>query len=242
MNCRTNHPDDERAHQPFPRSGRLARNMDLPLSTLCRRVVGRATTYCYIIASVKNRNGQFVQTGCGPNFQGDLITLCTCKHFMRTFLDANDWKDRWIAGFTSSEAGEGSNCLIYLMRVFQAYQSHRELWFSDSIPQRTKLAKAVHLDKFGDLYKPRTRAVDPWDPRGYIRPQSNHRHAQGWEQDVAYKGRSMRGRPAALLVGDPNHSFLWSRPEIYYSGRLPRGQKKFSLTALLGQFKAGETP
>jgi hypothetical protein len=239
MDCRRHDPDDERDYQPFPRSGRLAQNMNLPLSTLRRRVAGPAPVYYYIIASMRNRAGQFVQTGCGPNFQGDLITLCTCKHFMRTFLDANDWEGRWVAGFTGSGAGEGSNCLVYLMRVSQAYQSHRDLWFSKGISQRTRQVKAVHLDKFGDLYKPRTRGVDPWDPAGYIPPRSDHRHAQGWERDVAYEGIS--GRPA-LLVGDPTQSFLWSHPRVYYAGRLHRGQKKSSLAVLLSQLRAGGTP
>jgi hypothetical protein len=238
MNCRTNHQDDERDHQPFPRSGRLAVNANLPPETLRQRVAGTGTVYCYIITSVKNRDGQLVQAGCGPNFQGDLITLCTCKHFMRTFLDAGDWEGQWIAGFTTSATGEGKNFLVYLMRVSQAYQSHRDLWLSSRISQRTKQAKAVHLDKFGDLYQPQTGIIAPWDPRGYISPRSNHRHAQDWKGDVAYEG--VGGRPAALLVGDPSYSFLWNHPEVYCPDRLHRGQKKSSLAKLLDQLKTRE--
>lgn len=225
-------------HQPFPKSGRLAGNKNLSLSTLRKHVTGQATVYYYIIKSIKNRDGHFIQTGCGPNLQGDYVTLCACKHLMRTFLDASNWTDKWVAGFTGVTTGQGRNFLVYLMKVSQAFESHYDLWFDKHIPLKTKRAKAAHLDKFGDIYKPRRRVANVFDPQDYIPPHSKHVHSRGWERDVVYRSRS--GRIAILLVGNPMYSFLWNRPMIEYVSKLHRGQKKCEIHSLLGQLKEGQ--
>jgi hypothetical protein len=124
----------------------LGRNMNRPLSRLYDCATGQALVYHYVVASIHRHNGEFVQTGCGPNFQGGLITLCTCKHRMRTYMDPDDWNGIWIAGFTSLPTGNGANFLIYLMRVAYAFASQRDLWFSTAIPPAAKRAKAAHLD------------------------------------------------------------------------------------------------
>ena len=36
------------------------------------------------------------------------------------------------------------------MLVSETFESHRELWFSDSVSEETKAAKAANLNKFGD--------------------------------------------------------------------------------------------
>lgn len=62
------------------------------LGILGERVNSEQNVYCYIINTIKNRRGRFVQVGSAPNFQGDLITLCTCKAWMRTYKDVSSWK------------------------------------------------------------------------------------------------------------------------------------------------------
>ncbi len=238
MTCQAKGANTERTYQPFPQTTDLGRNLNVPLSRLYDCAAGQAPVYSYVIASMRGHNGEFVQTGCGPNFQGGLITLCTCKHRMRTFMDPDRWNGIWIAGFTSLPTGDGVNSLIYLMRVAHAFESHRDLWFSTAIPAGAKRAKAAHLDPFGDIYKPRARRIDPWDKDRYVPPSRNHCHVKGWARDIAYEG--VGARRAALLVGDPHKSFLWNRPVIYYSGRLHRGQKKCKLDDLLAQLKTGE--
>ena len=104
--------------QPFPQTGLLASNMDVFPDILYARITdNHATVYSYVVATVKNRGGQFAQTGSAPNFQGGMITLRTCKHLMRTFLTHDDWKGVWIAGFTGVRAGQGGNALVYLMQT-----------------------------------------------------------------------------------------------------------------------------
>ena len=125
--------------QPFPTKGHLAENMNLKFADFKKKMCREKEDvycYCYVIASVENRNGKFVQTGSGPNFQGGMITLCTCKHFMRTFMEADNWKGKWIAGFSGLPTGENKNVLLYLMKVENAFDSQMSLWFSRKISKR----------------------------------------------------------------------------------------------------------
>jgi len=154
MTCQTRYASPERTHQPFPQTAELGQNLNMPLSRLHDCAGGQALVYYYVIASMRKRGEEFVQTGCGPNFQGGLITLCTCKHHLRTFREPDQWNGIWIAGFTSLPTGDGANFLIYLMRVAHAFQSHRDLWFSSAIPAAAKHAKATHRNRFGDIYQP----------------------------------------------------------------------------------------
>lgn len=70
----------DRGYQVFPASGPLHDALNLSGRDLIQRL-GKmeGSVYCYIVTSVKDRGGLFVQTGSAPNFQGGLITLCTCK-------------------------------------------------------------------------------------------------------------------------------------------------------------------
>lgn len=211
---------------------------NLSLAQLCQKLSNvdhQATTYGYIIATIDNRNGQLIQYGSGPNFQGDRLTLCTCKHYMRTFRASADWPGVWIAGFTGKNAGGGRNALVYLVQVGQAYDSQADLWLSPQISARTKQAKLASRHRLGDLFQP-NKPGDPFDPQTYELPHSQHSHIEGnhWFKDVDYR-RS--GRPAALLVGDPHHTFVWDKPLISYSTRLHRGQKRVRLGEMLGNLR-----
>lgn len=237
MSCRVKCSGNERDHQTFPNAGQLSDNMNMSLSTLCEHISGQAVVYCYVIRTINCRDGKFLQTGCGPNFQGGLATLCTCKHRMRTFMDANGWRGKWIAGFTSVRTYGRKNFLIYLMQVLHAFESHYDLWFSESISPETKQAKAAHLSMFGDIYKPRHIGTNRFKPEEYVNPRSNHVHSKGWDNDISYWGCG--GRVAALLIGDPEYSFLWNRPVIFSGFTLHRGQKKCELNSLLQQLNTG---
>ena len=106
--------------------------------------------YTYVVETVKQVDGELLQSGSGPNFQGDLITLCTCKHQLRAYLPAEEWPGTWVAGFTSSRNGAGPNKLFYLMQVGEAYSSQYELWNSDTISTEAKLAKLVSDYSYGE--------------------------------------------------------------------------------------------
>jgi len=191
-------------HQPFPSKGKLAGGLNTPLSVLRQRVgAEEATVYSYVVRSIENEGGNFVQTGSAPNFQGDLITLCTCKHQMRTYRSPYGWEGLWIAGFTSVGIFDERNALVYLTRIAHAFESHHDLWYSQDILETAKQAKSARSSRYGDLFQPLERLSDPFDPRDYYQPCSGHSHCgdNSWHGDVNYAGRS--GRKAALLAGRP---------------------------------------
>lgn len=219
--------------QPFPSSGTLAADVNRDRDTLRARLdAGDDVAHCYVVASIRVEGGRFVQGGSGPNFQGDQITLCTCKHQMRSRLNPSEWVGRWVAGFSGRGAvGDGKRYLVYLMRVAEAYESQVDLW--RALGEMARCAKTAEGHKLGDLFRPRDVPGDPFDPQTYAGPRPDHAHAwgNGWYRDVAYTGRS--GRRPALLVGDREHSFLWDRPLIAAPFRLPRDYTVRPLAELL---------
>src|SRR5438270_714249 len=62
--------------------------LDVSLDRL-RRLLSDAygDGYMYTMTSIVLESGRLEQSGSGPNFEGGLITLCTCKHSMRAFRD-----------------------------------------------------------------------------------------------------------------------------------------------------------
>jgi hypothetical protein len=224
--------------QHFPASGPLAGNVDLDRDALVRQIGGlQGTAYCYILTTVKDAGGEFAQVGTAPNFQGGLVTLCTCKGQMRAGRDVHAWEvgDIWIAGMAGAEAGPlGRGHLFYLMRVERAFASHRDLW-AWLVAHAPKAAQAKVADRhpLGDVYRPRDPCGDPYDPRAYVPPYRDHDHAGGeaWHEDINYQ--STYGRRPALLVGDPRHSFLWSEPRVSLPFHVGRGCKIVDLAALL---------
>jgi hypothetical protein len=235
--CSTN----EHNHQPFPlKRQQLAVNMNLPLGVLRERFGSdQSTVYSYIVDSIRNQEGHFVQTGCGPNFQGDFITLCTCKGRMRTYRPHHAWKGIWIAGFTNLTAGGNRNALAYLMKVLHSFESHFDLWYSAVIPEKSKQIKNARLNELGDVYEPKPESVrdGQFNAQSYYTPHPNHPHAADdrWHEDIDYIGYPT-GLPPALLVGDPQHSFLWNKPVMFYPSHHPRTQK-CKLGELLNQLK-----
>jgi hypothetical protein len=202
-------------YQQFPQSGLLSRNMDRDLPALERDLTAKGgPVFCYVATSFKHVQGRYVQEGSGPNFQGDVITLCTCKHQMRSSLSRADWVGAWVAGFTgrSTIPGASLNGLVYLMKVRAAHASQRDLW--NALPEVARLAKAADAHPLGDVFQPIGPLGDPFDVRSYVPPCPDHAHCGNgeWHTDINHVARS--GRRPALLEGDPELSFLWTRPLI----------------------------
>jgi hypothetical protein len=196
----------------------------------------QGTVYAYVITTVKNVDGKFIQKGSGPNFQGGRITLCTCKHLMRSALDVEAWRGNWVAGFCRINEGGGRNALVCLMRVERAFASHAELWQWAEMAQTTKQAKAAHLHRLGDVFKPNGEPADCFDSNCYLLPVDDHVHSpDAWHKDIHYE-KGYSGRPAALLVGDPVFSFLWDRPAIFAAERMGRPYHTLDLSNFLNDF------
>lgn len=189
--------------------------------------------YYYIIKSVGYRDNKLVETGCAPNFQGKIVTLCTCKHYMRTYNSIQE--GCWIAGFTSIDAmpNKRGNFLYYLAQVKKIYASHFGLWTSNVLIKKAKGKKNTRKNPFGDLYEPnRLNLIDKqkFDPFNYYSPCEDHRHANGmdWHLDIIkrYKIRnSVEKRISKLLVFDPKYSYVWTKPQYKLKKQFTRGVK-----------------
>jgi hypothetical protein len=208
--------------QLYPTNNSLAENMNLSYLKLADQVSeAEEAAYSYVVRSVymDDLAQHFEQYGSAPNFQGGRLTLCTCKHQMRTTLDCSEWPGTWVAGFTSRRIHDGRHWLFYLIRVQKAYESHADLWKSLSAEAREE--KSAKKNFLGDVFAPRGRVAGDgrFDPRRYYTP-SRHSHRRnscdnGWYNDINYWCSDRYGRPS-LLVGDPHLTFLWDQPVIAF--------------------------
>jgi hypothetical protein len=187
--------------------------------------------FAYVLTTVDIVSGVFQQGGSAPNFQGGLITLCTCMHRHRTWW--RTWKRVWVAGFCGKNCPGGSQ-LFYLMQVGDEEDSHFDLWGSLLSAERT--AKSASLNPLGDLYEPATTNTHTrLDPGTYRPPHRSHVHLPGdrWKQDICYGYPSVPKRVPRLLVGDPARSFVWKKPRYsYINVQHPR----FKVYSTLGNF------
>jgi hypothetical protein len=190
--------------QPFPENDLLVKNLNLTCSQLARRV-GKTggTAYSYVVRTVKidRQNLAFKQEGSAPNFQGGYLTLCTCKHQMRSRLECAEWPGKWIVGFTSRSHYEGRHWLFCLTQVAEAHESHAELW--ESLPAAVRKAKSAQQNYLGDLFAPRGKVAGDgrFEPRRYFTPPHHVHHENschtGWHNGIKYRHAKRNGRTPA---------------------------------------------
>lgn len=192
-----------------------------------------AEVYAYVIATIGRDGERFVQYGSAPNWQGGILTLCTCKQRMRSFGKVEDWRGRWIAGFSGVKAGDGRNALVFLARVRHSFDSQAALWRSNALGIRARNAKAATRHRHGDLFEPKSLGSDPYRPRSYHAPCRSHDHFPDhhWYGDIDYVGAG--GHRPALLVGEVAQTYLWDSPSLFLPKSIGRGQRKYALNSLL---------
>lgn len=202
----------------------------------------------YVVRTCKPKQGSsnasvvLEHTGSGPNIAGGRITLCTCKHMMRTspvFCDDDLKSNIWIAGFSSSNF-DGKNWLYYLMKVDRKFDSQREIYeYLQSTPDVLKQKLATKNDR-GDIFEPRSSLSKHFDPDAYKKPCVNHSHIEGdeWKRDIDCQ---YHGRRPKMLLGDEANSFCYPSGKIFLNTAKPmsRGNRRMSgedFFALLNDF------
>jgi hypothetical protein len=221
--------------QQYPFTGPLKKNLGSPLCAL-ESAIGKSDSrvYSYVLQTVEmdEETTSFQQAGSGPNFQGGVLTLCTCKHQMRATQSSDEWKGVWVAGFTSRTIYDGRHWLFYLARIKSTYESHADLW--QAMPARIRNAKAADRHFLGDMFRPKspkTAENARFSPSQYVVPVTHvhrqHPGAKGWRNDINYRHADKYGHPA-LLVADPRRTFLWNEPAIYFDGEHCRNFYKWS--------------
>ncbi len=232
--------------QLFPKNGSLAENMNLGYGELAKCLADtEGAAYSYIVRSISmdDYGQRFEQHGSAPNFQGGRLTLCTCKHQMRTSLECCEWPGTWVAGFTSRQIHDGRHWLFYLTRVQKGHESHADLWAS--LPAGVRETKSAKKNFLGDVYAPQGRVTGDgrFDPRRYYTPSRHshrrHRCDNGWHNDIDYWYSDRYGRPS-LLIGDPHRTFIWDEPLIAFGKKHCRNFKTWdSVVSLMRRLKGG---
>ncbi|MCD6571050.1 MAG: hypothetical protein J7L53_10150 [Deltaproteobacteria bacterium] len=195
--------------------------------------------YYYVVNTVEcneETGKQMYNTGSAPNFQGGIITLCTCKHAMRATGDFHN--NVWVAGLTGLEVARRSgtkdnNLLFYLGKVKHAFQHYGELieYMKRERPGAID-AKNASYNIRGDLYIPKPAVKDYFDPRQYDSPHKNHVHKDNWQNDINYIYRNNLNKHAKYLLSDEEYSFAWSKKLVQMNrGFVFSSGKKAAITA-----------
>ena len=179
-------------------------------------------------------DGIFKQTRSGPNWQGGVLTLSTCKHYMRT---ANvDWIYTYIAGFTP-KVGCGDSYLLFLARISNVFDSnydlgqymnehHRDAWIQKIAPQ----------NNLGDIYMPKRKLTDKtkYNPKNYFSPHGHVRMDMDkkwgvpkWNKDIDYEAK---GRRPVTFIFDNVH--LFQKPVFVATRPLHRSGYKGTISDL----------
>lgn len=230
--------------QVHPDSIFAQQNHDLDLQSLSSELQNHhlEIVYLYVVATCKydKDNHQFYLQCNAPNIEGKYISLTSCKHWMRSFKQPVQWVDNfWIAGVTSTNLlSDRRQRLFYLMNIGHSFSSFSELWNSHHIPNPTKEIKNASRNIFGDFYQLKPNVKNPTDHSGYIIPKSGHAHlaCNRWYNDVSTEPRC-GGRPSALLIGDPNQTYLWETPLIKYKSIQGQSQKKMTIAEFLSNLE-----
>lgn len=225
---------------------------NLELDALCARL-GRfgpledQPCYLYVVETLELGSGdEVVQTASAPNFSGGFITLCTCKHDMRSLQTPEQWTAGvWVAGMTGSgKKFRHRQSLAFFMRVGEAYASQFDLVqaLRGSKREATLNAKDACRNENGDVLIPQNVDLSPTQRLSaefYHPPKLPHAHRSSaddlcWHEDIDHVDRW--GRRPAYLVGDPDNSFTWSRQLILNTkpGNL-RPHRAWTLADLVSQ-------
>jgi len=145
----------------------------------------------YTLTTVDVIDGDIHQKGSAPNFKGDVMTLSTCKHDMRSTLYKNYWADDkkniWIAGFATSglhkKDGFSDSILLFLGKVKQIYETFYEAW--DGIDSKSRSKKNAKENPIGDLYPPESDLKEPSNkPEDYKICKDHSHYENGFKDDI----------------------------------------------------------
>jgi hypothetical protein len=142
-------------------------------------------------------------------------------------------------GLTSRDQNHGFNgehYLFYLMKVEKAFKSHKELYEYLDLGKKNSDAlqiKNAVKNPLGDIFQPADICADSLDPKMYKTPHKKHSHGYDgdtqWHDDIAYNSK-----PAPLLLGDIDNTFVWPQPMIRFKQDRGVGNMKLMLKELFG--------
>jgi len=123
------------------------------------------------------------------------------------------------------------------MKVEKACNSQQELYdyLETTYPLVLEIKSAV-ANPLGDVFIPKRSCSDPLNPASYETPHRYHSHGhlpgEEWEEDISLNtSKSRVGTP--MLVGDPNNTYVWRKPIIYFTEDRGSGSKIILMKDLL---------
>lgn len=199
--------------------------------------------YYYVTATVESsKDLMLYNSGSGPNFQGGVVTLCTCKRYMRLTGADGDFRGVWIAGVSSlpvaREFGMKSNVLFYIGKVKEQFHHYGELieYLEKNYPG-VKDFKDASKNIRGDIFIPNETQMNPEDylnPNKYIEPITGHVHNaknKEWHYDINYYYPYIKDKSSKYLLFDPKMTFVWNKPLITLNKDCTWGCKKATITS-----------
>lgn len=204
--------------------------------------------YLYVLTTTSYQKNKLTQKGSAPNLEGGIITLCTCKHRMRTYPDVT--KGVWIAGITNKYTGPNSkneqragNLLFYLFKIDKYFESQYDLYnYLKNKESEAFKKKSAEQNTFGDLYTPLRNISEKHNPENYIPVNEDHVHFRDeiWKYDIEkYNNKNHK-----LLLGHRGreNNFVWDEPKIRlsYNVSITQGVRKLYLKDFLKLFHSNE--
>lgn len=183
-------------------------------------------------------DNELEQTRSGPNWEGGMVTMATCKHFLRTYSSIKPKKVA-LCGITNKI--EGENYLLYIGVIDKSFDSNYELGrYISSINQFAFDTKLATNNPLGDIFEPDEDLEDEerYDSLNFIEPHDDHcrfvefsDNQPKYIKDIEYQTRSGR-RPKCLIL-DP--VTVHDTPLYTFTGKLGRAS-----IALKGDDAAGQ--
>lgn len=175
--------------------------------------------YVYPHHQIELVDGELHQTRSGPNWEGGMVTLTTCKHLMRTYSSVTDEKKKVaLIGLTNNL--EGHNYLLYAGVIDMRFDSNHELgeWLRLYCSD-TYRAKLATDNPRGDIYEPNATPHED-----HVRYTEYSKGQRKYIKDLEY--RNNRGVAPKCLTIDP--VTVYTKPMYSWTGKLGRSGVSFT--------------
>lgn len=181
--------------------------------------------YVYPHHQIKlNDENELEQTRSGPNWEGGVVTMATCKHYLRTYKTLKPKKVA-LCGVTNKLDGE--NYLLYLGVIEEMFDSNYDLgtYLMTHYPVAYKEKLATN-NRLGDIYEPTDDILDSkYDSFNFEEPCEDHcrfaEHEKGqpkYIKDIEYETKTGQ-KPKTLIL---NPVTVHTSPELVFMKRLGR--------------------
>lgn len=181
--------------------------------------------YVYPHHRIELNDEELCQTRSGPNWEGEVLTIATCKHLLRTYKTL---KPNTVALVGITNKLEGNNYLLYAGVIEGMFDSNYKLgkFLKEYYPETYK-KKLATTNPLGDIFEPDDSiAADPYDVFDFEEPCEDHcrfaeKDSSGqpkYHKDIEYTTRHGR-QPKCLTL---NPVTVHTTPNFIFTGKLGR--------------------